>query len=312
MKIIIYLTLIFSLLLIPSPSYAPWIWTPESGWMSEKDVVKESPKAQWDYAQELEKKGEFNNAVRAYKSLVKTYPASPLASQSLLKSAECYEHEGSLYEAYKDYQKLLENYPKEINFDDILKRQYRIGELFIKGRKRKIWRFPILPATDKGIEILETVIRNAPFSSISPQAQFTIGTAHKRMGKYTEAIETYNKIVTDYKDTPWYEEAFYQVGWCNYKKSRGFSYDQLAAKEAINYFQKFIKEFPQSKHISKINKLLDELSGRQAKGILEIAHFYDKHGHKDAAIMYYKEIIDTFTGTKEAKEAEERLKKLEK
>lgn len=312
MKKISFITILTFYILSSSLLYAPWIWTPESGWMSEKDIVKESPKSQWDYAQEAEKKGEYNNAIRAYKSLIKAYPTSPLASKAQLKAAECYEHEGLLYEAFQAYQKLLENYPKETNLQEILKRQYRIGELFIKGKKRKLWRFPIIPARDKGIEILETIVKNAPYSEISPEAQFNIGTIYKKMGKYTEAVETFNKVINDYKDTPWYEEALYQVGWCNYKKSRGFSYDQLAAKEAERTFQKFLNEFPQSKHISKINKMLDELSGRQAKGILEIARFYEKHGHKDAAIMYYKEIIEKSPGTKEAGDAEERLQKLEK
>lgn len=306
----IILVIIF--ILFSSPLYAPWIWTPESGWMNEKDIVKESPKSQWDHALELEKKAQYNNAIRAYKSLIKAYPTSPLAPKAQLKIGECYEHEGQLYEAFKAYQKLLENYPKETDFKDILKRQYKIGELFIKGKKRKLWRLPIIPAQDKGIEILEAIVKNAPYSEISPQAQFNIGTSYKRTGKLTEAIDAFNKVVNNYKDTPWYEEALYQLGLCNYKKSRGFSYDQLAAKEATKAFERFRKEFPQSRHMPKINKLLDELSGRQAKGVLEIARFYEKHKHKEAAIMYYKEILEKFPGTKEAEEAQERLKKLEK
>lgn len=309
----IYFIIVLCLLTLSSSYlYAPWIWTPESGWMNEKDIVKEAPKAQWEYAQEFEKKGKYNNAARAYNALVKTYPTSPFAPQAYLKAAECYEHEGLLYESFQAYQKLFENYPKEIDFEDILKREYRIGEMFIKGKKRTVFHLPIVPAVDKGIEILKTVINNAPYSKISPQAQFTIATTYKRMGKYTEAIEAYNKVVTDYKESPLYEEALYQAGWCNYKKSHGYLYDQLATKEAVQSFQRFVKEFPQSKHTPKINKLLNELSGRQAKGIFEIAYFYEIHGHKDAAIMYYKEVIEKSPGSEEAKEAEKRLKKLEK
>ena len=206
----------------------------------------------------------------------------------------------------------MENYPKEIDFQDILKRQYRIGELYIEGKKRKLWQFPILPAQDKGIEILQTIVKNAPYAEISPKAQFNIATTYKKMGKYTEAIDAYQKVITNYKDSPWYEESLYQIGWCNYKKSHGFSYDQLAAKESVKYFQQFAQEFPQSKHTPKINEMLNQLLERQAKGILEIARFYDAHHHTQAAIMYYKEIIDKFPDTIEAKQAEKRLKVLEK
>lgn len=289
---------------------APWIWTPESGWMNEKDIVKESPKAQWEYAQDLEQKGKYNNASRAYKSLIKAYPTSPLAARSQEKVALCYEHEGQLYDAFKAYQKLIENYPKEINFDEVLKKQYKIGELFTSGKKRKLWKFPIVPARDKGIEILEIIVKNAPYSEIAPQAQFKIGLSYKRMGKFTEAIEAYNKIVEDYSNTLWYEESLYQVGLCNYKKSKGFSYDQAAAKEAVIVLKRFLKEFPNSKHAPKVKSILQQLEGRQAKGTLEIARFYEKHKHKKAAIMYYKELIEKFPGTEEAQIATKRLERL--
>jgi outer membrane protein assembly factor BamD len=280
--------------------------------MNEKDIVKETPKVQWEYAQGLEKNAKYNNAAHAYQALIKAFPTSPYAPQAQLKIAECHEKNGDLYEAFKAYEKMLDNYPKDANYEDILKRENRIGELYIKGKKRNLWRFPIIPAVDKGIEILEAIIKNAPYSAIAPQAQFMVGTAYKRQGKYTEAITAYEKILKDYTDTPWYEEALYQVGWCNYKKSRGFSYDQLSAKEAVVYFERFISEFPQSKHTEKTKQMLNELSHRQGKGILEIAHYYDKHHYKEAAIMYYKDIVEKFPETEEAQIAEKRLKILEK
>ena len=292
--------------------YAPWVWSPDGGWMNQKDMVKESPKAQWDLAQDLEKEKKYNNAARAYKALIKAYPTSPLAPKAYLRMAENYKHDGEWYEAFQAYQKLLEIYPKEIDFEYVLGQQYQIGEMFVKGKKRKLLHLPVIPARDKGIEILETLVKNAPYSEIAPEAQFQIGTAYKKMGKYDKAIEAYQNIILNYKDTPWYEEALYQMGWCYYRKSRGFSYDQLAAKESTTLFQRFVEEFPHSKHTPKINKQLAELTGRQAKGVYQIARFYEAHGHKEAAIMYYKQVIEKNPGTKEAQDAARRLKKLQK
>lgn len=309
--VFIFILAMFIQCVFITPLYAPWIWTPGGGWTNEKDIVKESPKAQWEHADSLEKEGEFNNAARAYRSLIKAYPTSPLAAKSQEKIASCYEREGLLYEAFKAYQKLIEQYPQEIDFDAILKEQYRIGELFISGKKRKLWKFSIIPAQDKGIEILQTIVKNAPYSEIAPQAQFKIGYAYKRMGKLTEAVEAYKKVVEEYSDTPWYEESLYQLGLCNYQKSRGFSYDQAAAKESIEIFQRFLKEFPNSKHIPKVKSSLQQLEGRNAKGLFEIARFYEKHNHNAAAIMYYEEIIEKYPETEEAKESNKRLQKLE-
>lgn len=311
-KTIFIITILFSFILISGKAYAPWIWTPDGGWMNEKDMVKDSSKTQWEYALSLEKEGKYNNAVRAYKALIKTYPTSPLAPQAGERIALCYEHEGELYEAFKTYQNLIENYPKEINFDNILKKEYRIGELFISGTKRKVFKLPIMPARDKGIDILKTVVSNAPFSEIAPQAQFKIAVTYMKMGKYTEASDAFKKLIEDYNNTPWYEESLYQAGMCDYKKSHGASYDQAATKDALKLLEKFEQEFPQSKHVIKVKSTLGELSGRQTKGLLSIARFYDSKGQYKAAIMYYNNVASKFPGTKNAEEARKRVEQLEK
>ncbi len=311
-KSLLFLTIMASLLSISQPAYAPWIWTPDGGWANEKDLVQETPRAQWEHAQALEEKNELNNAVRAYQGLVKAYPTSPLAPQAQEKIAACYRKEGFYYKAFKGYQKLIENYPKEIDFDAVLQAQYEIGAMFLSGKRTKLWRFSILPAYDKGIEIMQTIVDNAPFAKIAPQAQFKIGLGNKKTGKYTEAIAAFEKVVENYPESPLYEESLYQIGICNYKESRGASYDKQAAKQATKAFHKFEKEFPQSAHRDKVQQALGQLEGRQAAGTLDIARYYDKHKHYKAAIMYYQETIDKFPGSEEAAYAQKRLEKLKK
>lgn len=311
-KYLLLLVSVIWLIFISQPAYAPWIWTPDGGWNNEKDLVQETPRAQWEHAQSLEEKHELNNAVRAYQALVKAYPTSPLAPQAQEKVAECYHQEGFYYKAFKAYQKLIENYPKEIDFEEILKSQYEIGKMFLSGKKRKLWRFSILPAYDKGIEIMQAVVDNAPFSAIAAQAQFQIGLGNKKTGKCAEAIAAFDVVVKNYPESPLYEEALYQIGICNYQKSRGAAYDNDAAKEAVKAFNRFQQEFPQSTHQDKINQTLGQLEGRQAASSLDIARFYEKHKHDKAAIMYYQETIDKFPGSEEAKFAQKRLELLQK
>ena len=293
-------------------AYAPWLWTPDGGWMNEKDLVKESPKAQLEHAQAQEEKGEYNNAARAYKSLIKAYPTSPLAAKAQENIANCYYSDNFLYKAFEAYQKLIENYPQEIDFDSILEKQYNIGILFITGKKRKLWRLPIVPAQDKGIEILQKVIDNAPFSQIAPKAQFKLALGYKRRKKYDKAIEAYKNVLKNYPESSFYEESLYQIGVCYYIESKGSSYDKLAAKEAITALTKFNSEFPESTHISKVKEYLENLEGRQSGGIYEIALFYEKNNHTKAAIKYYNNVIDSFPDTEEANKAKKRLEKLQK
>jgi len=311
-KLVLIIVILFSIESFSAPVYALWTWTPKTGWMLDKDIAKQSPKAQWDYARNFEKKKQYGNAVRAYKVLSRVYPTSGLSALARQRIALCYQHNGDFYKAFKAYQDLIENCPKKIDFEFILEKEYQIGMLFVSGKKMKLWKFPILPARDKGIEILKTVVNNAPYSKIAPHAQFNIGTAYKKLHKLDKAIAAYNKVIEDYKDSPWYKESFYQIGLCNYIKSRGSLYNQAASKKSADIFHRFLNEFPNSNHTYKAKDALQKLEGRQANGILNIARFYERGKHKKAAVMYYKDVIKKFPGTKEAAEAKKKLEKLEK
>jgi len=98
--------------LFSNPAYSFWIWTPKTGkWVNPKNVAKESPKAQFDYALSFYKEGKLDDAWREFKKLLKEYPKSFEASESQYYLGLIEEARENFYEAYQAYQRLIDKYP---------------------------------------------------------------------------------------------------------------------------------------------------------------------------------------------------------
>lgn len=133
------------------PAYSYWIWTPKTGkWVNPKNVAKPTPKEQFDFAKSFYDAKKYEEAKREFKKLIRQYPKAFEAAESQYYLGLIEEAEGNLYEAYLAYQKLIDKYPFSERIQEVIEREYKIGERFMAGEKRKNlgslypWRTPRL------------------------------------------------------------------------------------------------------------------------------------------------------------------------
>ncbi len=285
-----------------SPSQAEWMWTPESGkWISEKSVEKKSAMLLYEEAQNKEQAGDIQKALDLYRKLIRQYPSSSIAPDAQYWVGHLMEEQGDYYRAFKEYQKVIENYPSYKKFNDILERQYQIGNLYLSGEKLKLMGFAILPAVDKSIEIFETIVRTAPYSPVAPRAQFNIGEAYRKIKRYAEAIPEYQKVLENYPDSDLAAEARYQIGQCSYQKTLNPNYDQTNTDVALDSMKTFVRKHQDSKKSVEMQQKIEELIRRKAQKSFDIAEFYNRSRADEAAIIYYQDVIDNYPQTDLAK-----------
>ena len=76
MKKTIFLLVLFGLVLAPSFSFAYWEWTPKTNkWINPKMAVKETPEAQYAWADEYVAKKDYSVAIRKLEQLIEVFPA---------------------------------------------------------------------------------------------------------------------------------------------------------------------------------------------------------------------------------------------
>ncbi|MDD5644567.1 MAG: outer membrane protein assembly factor BamD [bacterium] len=301
-----FFAMMFALILFMLPTFAPapWIWTPESGkFVNPKWEPKKTAKLQMEYAHSLEEKKDYKEAAEEYKKVAKFFPGSAFAPEGQMGMGRMYEKTGKYYEAFLAYKSVLEKYPSYGRVDEIIDNIYKIGNEFLGGTRRHLWKFKILSATDKAAEIFEFLVEQAPFSKLAPEAQFKAGLSYQKIGDYNKAAEAYKKVIDMYPDTEFADNAKFQIGMCWYEKSKGPEYDQEATDNAIKEFYQFRKKYQQSELIGKAGEIIAELEDRKAEELYRNGVFYEKQGNYMSAKVYYELIVNQHPDTKWAKKA---------
>jgi outer membrane assembly lipoprotein YfiO len=308
-------TLLLTLILIiyQSICYGAWIWTPETNrWLNPKHAVKDTADEQFKWAMSFYEAKDYKRAVSEFNKLVSFYPNSRHAPNAQYYIGRTYEDMEEFYRAYLAYQKVIEAYPYAKNREEIIKREYEIGLLFLGGQRSKILGVSLIPAVDKATEIFQQVVRNSPYGEYADKAQFNIGESYKKSGLFSEAIVAFQKVVDEYPKSDLSDKAHYEIAECAYLASLGPYYDQESTDKAIDKFEDFVKEGRGTSLAHDAGETLMKLKEKKAKGLFETARFYERIGQRDSASIYYKEIIDKYPETDMAKEAMDKIMTIEK
>ncbi|MBI4326660.1 MAG: outer membrane protein assembly factor BamD [Chloroflexi bacterium] len=309
---------LFCLLALPRNTPAPLIYRAGEGWTYEPvgggKWQRTRAKDQLEVAQAAFDKKDYSVALKAARRTVKVWPLSDYAPQAQYVLGRCYEAKGQDEKAFKEYQRVLEKYPKIDNADEILQRQYAIANRFLAGQWFKLWGYiPFFPSMDKTSQMYEKLIKNGPYSEVAPQAQMNIGAAREKQSDFPEAVKAYEKAADRYHDyTNVAADALYKAGLAYNKQAKTAEYDQNVAGQAIATFTDFMTLYPQDPRVPEAQKIIASLKTEQARGSFAIAEFYAKKKRWDGALVYYNEVLIKDPNSKYAEEAKRRIEAIKK
>jgi outer membrane protein assembly factor BamD len=261
-------------------------------------------------AQEAEKNGDFKHAIKAYNTLVRRHPKDTLAAGSLYRAAQLQEQIHRPLKAAQSYAILVEKFPKSERFDESIEAMFRIGEVFLAGRKVKILWIPFKASMDEAASIFTAIIRNAPYGRYTARANFDLGRAREKQGANEAALAAYQNVVEKFPNDPLAVDAQYQIGYIWSQAMRSGTYDPNAAAKAKTGFQDFLYRFPNSEKGAQARENLKALDSKQTSTAFEIAKFYDKQKYYRAAAIYYNDVIRQQPGSREGDRAKKRISEL--
>jgi outer membrane protein assembly factor BamD len=306
-------------LAVPYRSPAPLIYTPGEGWTyepagGEGNWQRTRAKDQLIVAQDAFDKKDYRLALKAARRVVRVWPLSDYAPQAQYIVGRCYETRGVDERAFKEYQTLLEKYPKAVNYEEILKRQFDIANRFLGGEWFRLWTYiPFFPSMDRTSDLFEKIVKNGPYSDIAPQAQMKIGAAREKQSNYAEAVKAYQRAADRYNDRPQIAaDATYREGIAYEKQAQTAEYDQSTAGQAIATFTDFMTLYPDDSRVPKSQKTITQLRMEQARGNFEIAKYYEKNKKWNGAMIYYNEVLLRDPNSPYATQARERIEAIKK
>ena len=308
-----FIIIIFTLAIDIGTGYCYWVWTPETKkWINPKYAPKDTPKEQLLYAMDFFEAKDYKKALGEFRKIIKYYKRSEAASEAQYYIGRCYEEMDYPYQAFEAYQQVINDYPFTQRTEEIVSRQFEIGNKLYEGEKTRFFgmRFKAIP--EQIIDVYKKVVSNAPYSQNAPIAQFRIGELYKKISFYQEAREAFQKIIDDYPDSSVAMEAKFQLALTASAASSGSAYDQSLAIQAQKEFDEFKRDHPDSELVASVEKEKSQIIEERAEHYLQNARFYERIGKYQSAAVYYNKILDEFPTALSAPAALERLKVVQK
>src|SRR3989454_9970601 len=264
----------------------------------------------FEIGQKAEKEGNPKRAIRAYRQLVRQYPRDALAAGAAFRGAVLLEQVRLHLEAANTYRLVVTNYPTSPHFNEAIEGQFRVGEMYLAGKKRKLLGIPFATSMDRAVEIFAAVIRTAPYGKYTARAQFDIGLAREKQGANDAALQAYTAVVDKFPNEPIAVDAQYQIGYIWFTAARTGTKDIAAVSNARTAFQDFLFHYPNSEKAAQARANLELLEHKQTTSSYQVAKFYDKQKYYRAAVIYYNEVIRQQPGSAESEQAKKRIDQL--
>ncbi len=309
----VFLVLAGALFLLPEPGVGSVVFQPgkKAKFVAPgEEEISGNAAELFQIGQTAEKEGNIKRAIKAYKSLVKRHPKDALAPSALYRSAQLQEQVHNYTPAAEAFLQLVERYPSSPNFEPAIEAQFRIGEIYLNGKKLKVLGIPIASALDRAVTIFANVVRTAPYGKYTARAQFDIGLAREKQGANDAAIQAYQAVVDKFPNEPIAVDAQYQIGYIWFTAAQLGTKDAAAASNAKTGFQDFLFHYPKSEKAAQARANLDILEHKQTANSYKVAKFYDKQKYYRAAVIYYNEVIRQQPGSEESNEAKKRIDQL--
>jgi outer membrane protein assembly factor BamD len=303
-----------------SVSQASLVWRPGEGWSDESggDVSASSSRDQLETAHKLEAEGQRDDALKAYKSLLRRWPLSFFAPEAQFRMAKILEDEADYPNAFKSFQTMVKKYPSSNYFEEALGEQYRIANLYLAGEPQRIWKIPVGPSMDKTVDMYEQIIKNAPYGTYAAESQFKVGLAREQQRRFTDAVDAYQKVLDNYPTSSTASNAQYQIGYA-WMKSASSADDEGSARKAIEGFQDYLVRYPNSDKAQQAQDNIQKLGQQQTQGAYNIAQFYERSHPESAtdranalraAYIYYNEVVREDPNCPQAQKAKKRIQAL--
>jgi len=299
--------MLVAILAVHNAAEARWVWYPQTGrWIDTGELPKETAQLQIDYARSLMTKGDLGKALDETEKFSTFYADSELADENQFLRGEIRMAQGDYLKAAKEFQQVISGYPQSDLYDEVIAKQYEIGDfLYKKGQEQQDdwWRLFQTSPFEEAVEVYGMVIENEPFTDAAAEAQYKTGLCHFTREEYQLAALEYQRVIEYYATSDWVDDASYSLAMCYCKSSLEPAYDQVPSMLAIRAIDTFKARFPGDERGRELDEKRVVMRDRIAMNRLETARFYEKRRQFEAARIYYEVVVDQFPETSPAEEA---------
>ena len=241
------------------------------------------------------------------KKWLKRYPGSQQRPEAMVALGDAELALGNRMQAYKQYEKALDQYPGLEGEERILRHEFAIGVAFLAGAKQKVFGIFRFPAYEEGLDILDKVVQRAPGAVLAEDAIKAKADYYFRNGEFALAETEYARLAQEFPRGRYPRLALLMSAQSALARFPGIAYDDSALWEARERFISFRERYPQFAEQENVAVWLRRIDETLADKHLMVGRWYSKQNHVESAAIYYREVISRWPDTNAAVQARSRL-----
>ncbi len=290
-----------------------WRFNPQtSEWTEQAPPVPGTEDGDLDLARQALAREEYKDALKRVMAWIRQYGGqAPRYPEALYVQATAQLELGDYRAAHDAYKALLNDFPGSVYAERALPAEFRIGEQYLDGQKRKAWKGMLrIRDYDEGIKIMDDIIANHGGTELAEMALKTKADYYYRQGEFEMAQDEYARLARDYARSRYQPYALLRSAQSALASFAGVKFDDAGLVEAEERFKQFQQQYPQVAEAKDVPVILDQIRTTRAQKEYEIGHYYERTHKRTAAAFYYRSTVLNWPGTTWAAQAEARLAQL--
>ncbi len=235
----------------------------------QKVLNKGSVSEQYKMAEQLYEDGEYNKAMVLFEKVIPSFKSKPQMQRIQFMIAKSNYETGNFDTAAYYFNRFINNYPKssKIQEADFLVAQsyYKKSPKYTLDQKDTYKALTALQDfLDKYPKSEYEEIINKEYKELNHKLDkkyFEVAKQFYTIEDYKAAIAAFDNYLSDYLGSPYKEDALHYKFLAGYKLAENSveNKKEKRIKDAIKYYERFLKLFPESKYINEDDILSEKL-----------------------------------------------------
>lgn len=253
--------------------------------------------------------GRFKEARKALEGWLKRYGERvDLAPEATYLLGRAEFELGDYDAAHERFLEVRSRWPGSAWTERALEGDFVVAEMYLSGKKRRLWGIPLLPATDEGLDILDDIIATRPRSALAERAMKTKADFYFRRGEFDLAELEYARLARSFPGSRYAGEAALRSAQAALAAFGGVEFDESPLIEAAERLRLVQQRYPSLAREENVEVILEDIRQKQAEKKYRVARFYQRRGAYDAAAFCYRRLMERYPDTVWARQAERRLR----
>ncbi|MBE6372127.1 MAG: outer membrane protein assembly factor BamD [Lentisphaerae bacterium] len=259
-----------------------------------------------------EKDGSYRSAASRYMDAHFMAESSVLRGNLLIAAARA-KRKAKLYgEEFDCLERLIKEHLSEINFTQIVDREYAIGDLFFAGHRDVVvsW-LPFIKEKDRTIEIYEAALKNAPCHSRAGETRLRLSRIYIDDQNTKDAVRHLREIPKLHPNSESAKYAMLQLCSLLYQMAERGDGDGSYSRQTIEACDNYLNAFPKTPEVPWVHKTRQKALNGIAARKHAVGTYYYRQGKPELAEKYLADVVKNYPNTESAAASETLLAQID-